>query len=143
MTNEVQETTQEMKDAQKQQDQFIAIVQIIASVAHGLNKRYCESLGDNSIPTWEEAPDWMVQSAIDGVGFHLMNPDATPDQSHKNWMAQKTRDGWVYGKEKNPELKMHPCMVKYDELPQHQRSKDYIFSATVHELSKIFNLNIV
>lgn len=138
-----EENVQQSQEDQQSQDNFIAMVYTIAGVAHGLNKKYCESIGDNSIPVWEEAPDWMVQSAIDGVGFHLMNPDATPDQSHKNWMAQKTRDGWVYGKEKNPELKMHPCMVDFKDLPLHQQSKDYIFKSVVEEFSKLFNFKAV
>ncbi|MNE60391.1 RyR domain protein [compost metagenome] len=53
-------------------------------------------------------------------------------------MAQKTRDGWVYGKEKRPEVKMHPCMVPYDQLPQEQRSKDYLFKAICEEFAVIF-----
>ena len=33
-------------------------VEQIAQVAHELNKAYCESLGDNSQPSWEDAPEW-------------------------------------------------------------------------------------
>jgi hypothetical protein len=89
---------------------------------------------------WDQAPDWQVQSAIDGVAFHIANPDCTPEQSHKNWMAQKTRDGWVYGKEKRPEVKMHPCMVPYAQLPQEQRSKDFLFKAICEEFAVIFGM---
>ena len=41
--------------------------QDIAKVAHEINLAYCESIGDNSQPTWELAPDWQKSSAINGV----------------------------------------------------------------------------
>lgn len=124
-----------------EQEQTLAMYVTIAQVAHQVNRAFCQSVGDDSIVAWDEAPDWQIQSAIDGVVFHLANPDATPEQSHKNWMATKTRDGWVYGKTKNPDLKMHPCMIPYNELPQEQRSKDYLFKAIVEEFAKIFGLD--
>ena len=54
----------------------------IATVAHELNKAYCESIGDNSQPTWEDAPEWQKSSAVNGVKFHLENPDASPSAIH-------------------------------------------------------------
>lgn len=30
----------------------------VAHVAHEVNRAYCQSLGDNSQPTWEDAPHW-------------------------------------------------------------------------------------
>lgn len=113
---------------------------VIACVAHETNRAYCQALGDESIPAWEDAPDWMKQSAFDGIAYHLQNPDCTPEDSHKNWMAQKTRDGWVYGKEKDAQLKMHPCMVPYDQLPFEQRVKDYLFKSSVETMAKILGL---
>ncbi len=35
----------------------------IARVCHEVNKAYCEALGDNSQPTWEDAPEWQRSSA--------------------------------------------------------------------------------
>src|SRR5574342_803863 len=93
----------------------IYTVEQIAKICHNVNKAYCESQNDFSQPTWEEAPEWQKSSAINGVQFHLDN-EVTPEQSHENWLKQKLEEGWVYGKEKNPELKTHPCMKRYDEL---------------------------
>ena len=36
------------------------IVQI-AMVAHETNRAYCESIGDNSQPKWEDAPEWQKE----------------------------------------------------------------------------------
>lgn len=110
---------------------------LIAAIAHGINAAYCNSLGDDSQPTWDAAPDWQKQSAIAGVNMHLANPNATPEQSHESWMQQKLAEGWQYGEEKNEEAKTHPCILPYAELPQEQQSKDYLFRATVHLVNSI------
>lgn len=105
-------------------------VEQLAKICHNVNKAYCESQNDFSQPTWEEAPEWQKSSAINGVKYHLEN-DVTPEMSHENWLKQKLDEGWVYGKDKNAELKTHPCMKRYDELPKFQRTKDSLFKAVV------------
>lgn len=106
----------------------------VAKVAHEINKAYCISIGDESQPSWEDAPQWQKDSAIDGVFFHLNNPDAGPDASHNNWMNEKIQNGWKYGELKDPENKLHPCIVPFEMLPKEQQSKDYLFRAIVHSL---------
>lgn len=98
-----------------------------ASVAHEANRAYCEALGDYSQLPWREAPTWQKQSAINGVIHAIENPDATPEQSHESWLAEKQADGWQYGAVKDVENKLHPCYCEYSALPQEQRAKDYIF----------------
>lgn len=112
-------------------------VLVIAKVAHAINAAFCLSLGDESQPTWDDAPEWQQKSAIAGVEMHLANPDATPEQSHESWLAQKVADGWVYGEVKDAEKKIHPCCRPYDELPPEQKSKDYLFRAVVHALKDL------
>ncbi len=107
----------------------------IAQVAHEVNRAYCQALGDDSQPAWEDAPQWQRDSALLGVKLHTENPDAGPQASHESWMAQKTADGWVYGEKKDPEKKQHPCMVSFDELPPEQQAKDFIFRGVVHALA--------
>ena len=103
----------------------------IAQFAHEINKAYCQAIGDNSQPTWEDAPEWQKSSAINGVDFHLENPNASPSASHESWLKQKQEEGWKYGSVKNAELKEHPCYVPYLELPVEQRAKDYLFKQVV------------
>lgn len=110
---------------------------IIAQVAHAINAAYCCSLGDESQPKWDEAPEWQKQSALNGVAMHIANPSATPEQSHENWLKHKQAEGWTFGEEKDVEAKTHPCMLPYAELPQEQKSKDYLFRAVVHALKDL------
>ncbi len=107
----------------------------IARVAHEVNRAYCEALGDNSQPAWEEAPDWQRSSAINGVNFHIANPDVGPDHGHNAWFAEKQATGWKYGPVKDAEKKEHPCFVPYDELPTEQKAKDFLFRGVVHALA--------
>lgn len=109
----------------------------VAKFAHEINKAYCAAIGDNSQPTWEDAPQWQRDSAINGVDFHLKNPNASPSASHESWLKQKQEDGWKYGPVKNPETKEHPCFVPYLELPVEQRAKDYLFKQVVDSFKNI------
>ena len=105
---------------------------LIAMTAHAINAAYCRAMGDDSQVDWDDAPEWQKNSALAGVDMHLANPDATPENSHESWLAQKVAEGWTYGEEKDAESKTHPCILPYDELPEFQKAKDHIFRATVH-----------
>ena len=106
----------------------------VAKVAHEVNRAYCEALGDISQRVWNEAPEWQKDSAVDGVRFHKCNPDAGPSHSHDNWMEEKLSNGWVYGTMKDEEAKTHPSLIPYNDLPDSERAKDFIFRAVVHAL---------
>lgn len=108
----------------------------IARVTYEVNRAYCQSIGDNSFSEWGDAPDWQKSTNIRGVEFHIQNPSASPSASHESWLKQKEEEGWKYGPVKNPETKEHPCFVPYDQLPQEQRAKDYLFRQVVHSLKK-------
>ena len=112
------------------------IVQI-AELAHETNRLYCRLIGDNSQPTWSNAPMWQRDSAISGVKFHLKNPDASPSHSHEEWLRTKEADGWKFGPVKDPEKKEHPCCVPYDKLPREQKIKDTLFTSIVSALKPL------
>jgi hypothetical protein len=106
----------------------------IAMVCHEANRAYCAALGDHTQKDWHSAPQWQRDSAIDGVSHAIKHPEATPEDSHNNWLAGKIADGWTYGKVKDQELKTHPCLVPYGQLPEDQRRKDKLFLAVVGAL---------
>lgn len=104
----------------------------IAMMCHAINAAYCQSMGYDSQPTWDDAPEAHKQSLLAGVEMHLANPDATPEQSHESWYKVKEAEGWKYGEVKDMEKKEHPCFLPYEELPDEQKAKDYLFRTTVH-----------
>lgn len=106
----------------------------IAAICHEANRAWCALNGDHSQPWWYGAPKWQRDSVINGIGHALKYPDATPSDSHANWMAQKIADGWTYGEVKDADAKTHPCIVPYDQLPEVQKKKDALFLAIVGAL---------
>jgi hypothetical protein len=109
-----------------------------ACLAHEVNRAYCLAIGDTSQLPWDNAPPWQKDSAVRGVQFALTHPDATPEDSHVDWLAEKARDGWVYGLVKDAAAKTHPCFVPYAQLPVEQRVKDHLFQAVVRTALKAF-----
>jgi hypothetical protein len=110
----------------------------IARVCHEANRAYCQTIGDYSQATWDSAPQWQKDSAVLGVQ-HVAENDrddapCQPEDSHNSWLAEKRRDGWVYGPVKNPEAKQHPCCVPYEDLPEDQKRKDVLFLAVARAL---------
>ena len=113
-------------------------VEQIASVAHNVNRAFCEANGDHSQVDWIFAPGWQKESAIKGVEAHIQSGlTMTPEGSHVSWMNEKFAQGWQYGDTKDPVAKTHPCIKPYDELPLEQRAKDFIFREVVHSLVKL------
>lgn len=106
----------------------------IARVCHEVNRAYCQSLGDFTQPPWERAPEWQRKSAVAGVRMIIAEPEAGPERVHEYWMAQKARDGWIYGPKKDPAERKHPGMAAFSDLPLEQQSKDFLFRAVVNAL---------
>lgn len=43
---------------------------------------------------------------------------------HEVWAAGRIADGWKYGPVRDDYKKEHPCLVPYDELPEHEKDFD-------------------
>jgi len=102
-------------------------IEHIARICHETNGAFCNSIGDHSQTSWDEAPDWQRQSAIKGVHFNIENPTAPASASHDSWLKEKQETGWSYGPLKDADLKQHPCFVPYEQLPEEQKNKDKLF----------------
>lgn len=106
----------------------------IAQVCHEANRAWCEANGDLSQRGWNFAEQWQRDSATAGVRFALANPDAADSAQHDAWMADKVKDGWVFGEVKDATARTHPCIVPFDQLPPFQQAKDKLFRAVVKAL---------
>lgn len=108
----------------------------IANVCHEANRVLQQLAGDTDVnPEWADAPEWMQESAVEGVINAL--DGVTPEQLHIDWMRSRTDAGWVYGPIKSAEAKTHPCLVRYDQLSEIDRAKDAVFLAIVHALKDV------
>lgn len=43
---------------------------------------------------------------------------------HEVWAQSRKAQGWKYGPNRSDELKTHPCLVPYDELPEIEKQYD-------------------
>jgi hypothetical protein len=123
-----------VKEKRKREMTEENVIEACARAAHEVNRAYCLALGDDSQPSWDDAPAWQKSSARNGVVGALAGN--TPEQSHESWLAEKAATGWKYGPTKDPEKKEHPCFVPYNELPAAQQAKDHLFTSTVRELAR-------
>jgi len=114
------------------------VIEACARAAHEVNRAYCIAIGDNSQPSWEDAPDWQKSSALNGVEGALAGN--TPEQSHESWLAEKVANGWKWGPVKNTDTKEHPCIVPYSELSPSQRAKDALYVETVRSVAAALTL---
>ena len=105
-------------------------IEDVAHVAHEVIRAYDLAFNNDANPPWQLAPEWQRDSAMRGVRAVLMS-DLSPEQLHERWLADKITGGWRYGPVKDENEKTHPCLLPYDQLPQWQRVKDYLFRAVV------------
>lgn len=87
------------------------------------------TLGDNSQPSWDEAPEWQRNSAVDGVVYHLTELSAgrkpSPAASHEKWMEAKLADGWKHEPIKQGEMVYRPCGFPFNRYSRvHQACID-------------------
>ena len=57
------------------------------------------------------------------------------EEAHDSWMAKYFEMGWVYGPDYDPDNRVHPDLVPYDELDPKEKVKDEVFVRLV-EIAK-------
>ena len=57
---------------------------------------------------------------------------------HEVWSETRILQGWTYGEQRNDELKTHPCLIPYEELPESE--KEYDRNTSIGTLKLIMKL---
>lgn len=57
---------------------------------------------------------------------------------HDVWAETRIQQGWTYGEQRNDELKTHPCLIPYEELPESE--KEYDRNTSIGTLKLIMKL---
>lgn len=62
---------------------------------------------------------------------HIVLPDALhalleklAENTHEVWAAQRIKEGWTFGLERNDQQKLHPCLIPYSDLPEAEKEYD-------------------
>jgi ryanodine receptor 2 len=50
--------------------------------------------------------------------------EALARNTHAVWAEQRLKAGWTYGPKRDDEMKQHPCLVPYDDLPEAEKEYD-------------------
>lgn len=70
------------------------------------------------LPKLEELGDVKLPSELEKFIEDLAK------QQHDVWVQSRMEQGWTYGPERNDQLKHHPCLVPYEELPEVEKAYD-------------------
>lgn len=64
--------------------------------------------------------------------------ESLSENLHDMWVWERQSEGWTYGEQRNDELKTHPCLVPYEELPEEE--KEYDRNTSIGTLKLIMKL---
>jgi RyR domain len=48
--------------------------------------------------------------------------------AHEIWAKQRKDEGWRWGPTVDDEMKLHPCMVPYEQLPETEKDYDRLIA---------------
>jgi hypothetical protein len=65
------------------------------------------------------------------------------ERAHEQWVDERIKKGWAYGKVRNDLQKIHDCIVPWDKLPEEQRDKDRNAARTLPVILAKVNLKII
>lgn len=108
------------------------MVEVISEACHAANREIQSFLGEEVSPTWGSLSEDLRESTRSGVVSAL--DGLSPERLHVEWMAERSKKGWVFGHRKDSVAKTHPCMVPYHKLPPGQQLKDKVFHAIARSL---------
>lgn len=82
--------------------------------------------GFGSLPAMSYQPRPIETSRI------VLPPELVPlterlaENAHDLWAAQRLAQGWTFGPQRDDAKKLHPCLIPYDQLPDHEKEYDRI-----------------
>ena len=57
---------------------------------------------------------------------------------HEVWAETRINQGWTFGEKRNDDLRTHPCLIPYEELPEEE--KEYDRNTSIGTLKLIMKL---
>ena len=72
----------------------------------------------NYIPKPENLDGIQLSDELNGL------VEAMAKNVHDVWAQSRIEQGWTYGPERNDQLKQHPCLVPYEQLPEEEKAYD-------------------
>jgi ryanodine receptor 2 len=60
------------------------------------------------------------------------------ENTHDVWAKGRIEQGWKYGKTRDDDNKLHPCLIPYSELPESE--KEYDRNTALETIKLIYKL---
>src|SRR5271166_54070 len=76
----------------------------------------------NQVVHWDPKPVDTVNVSLPDDVLELI--ELLAENAHDNWGRQRISEGWSYGPERNDNMRTHPLLVPYAELPESEKDYD-------------------
>ena len=105
----------------------------IAKHCHMEINRHKKATGEKiEFENFNEAPEYVQNSACETVSWIVDHPEATSSDLHDNICTRWRKAGWIGAARTNIERKEQKNLVPWDVLPQTERDKYKIMLASAH-----------
>lgn len=117
-------------EAEKVLEPEIIIREELTEAAKRLNALYCENYGGSE---WEDLSVFFRQSNISAVEYFpvlrkLHEQGRSYEElirlEHIRWCRFYFLNNWRYGKERDNNARIHPCLIPFDQLSNEEQEKD-------------------
>lgn len=68
--------------------------------------------------------------------------EAMAKNVHEVWAQGRISQGWTYGEKRDDEMKHHPCLVPYEDLPEEEKAYDRDTAVGTLKLIRKLGFNI-
>lgn len=106
-------------------------IEEIAKVVHEAC-RVVDASSQKNTPIWSKEKAFKKDRSRQIVSYFLKEGNATPAAIHEFMCARMAEEGWQYGEKKDESKKLHPCMVKFSDLPNECKFKGALVSAIIN-----------
>jgi hypothetical protein len=65
------------------------------------------------------------------------------EKEHERWVDEREKKGWVYGRVRNDQERIHHCIVPWEQLPEYQRERDRNAIRALPEILAKVHLKII
>lgn len=83
-----------------------------------------------------------VGMPLDGFAFTGPELERLAEMEHRRWVAERRRNGWTLGSTRDPDRRVTPWLMPYDELPEEIREYDREAVRAIPDLLRELGLGI-
>ncbi len=105
------------------------------------SKNYLVTITSNRMKTYTPKPidlsDVELSEDLNGLR------EAIAENAHEVWAENRYAEGWRYGEQRNDELRLHPDMVPYSQLPEGEKEYDREMAMKTIKLLKKLGYDLI